>query len=112
MPQRNAALRPVWKTEARCARGGRGRKAPLPALLEDGALERIRTSDHRLRRAVLYPAELRARVADCRMDADCRRPGRRWITRRIQRLAFQATYGVLLGILPAQIRAAAARRSE
>jgi len=46
------------------------------------------------------------------MDADCRRPGRRWITRRIQRLAFQATYGVLLGILPAQIRAAAARRSE
>ena len=33
----------------------------LQALLGDGALERIRTSDRSVRSRVLYPAELRAR---------------------------------------------------
>jgi hypothetical protein len=42
---------------------------------ESGAPETIRTSDHCLRRAVLYPAELRARGADFRTEPSVvRRP--------------------------------------
>src|SRR3954470_15644179 len=54
-------------------------------LYEDGALGGIRTHDPSLRRAVLYPAELRARGADFRTEPRamaCRRRSQQALRRR------------------------------
>ena len=47
---------------------GLGQGWPMSGPVNTGAPETIRTSDHRLRRAVLYPAELRARGAQYNGD--------------------------------------------
>src|SRR6478735_8556232 len=55
---------------------GARRSLKRVGLYEDGALGGIRTHDPSLRRAVLYPAELRARGADFRTEPPDMGPGR------------------------------------
>src|SRR3990170_656628 len=65
---REASLR-VSRTPGAQAQGRESERRDMNEV--SGAPERIRTSDPRLRRAVLYPAELRAQGAQ---GYPCRRP--------------------------------------